>query len=479
MLFISFSCDRTPLTKNALLLFIGTDTPSWSEIKDEFKAWSEDNVVDPELFILGSVKSVEQLVQSASTDAECSVDIEIVGKLCNIRLLAFCAGGHIHNVPLNGAKADIDGLSDVLQPAVERYIGSELQTSNVVVAAPQGFYFSKLSNRYSSHFIRTESLLSSSASIELLALRLLKSFREYCDGLAERKVRVLVDSMAIWPLAQALVSLRREDDPKRRYVVESFRSYDGLGDDGVESGPAFVIISASTSGGLERRLLQKLGPKHAECHTILCLEPYRVPTEQKTDEVAKRSVFLVPRQLTGQASLEGLRPVFETDVSEVPPGCETVRIIGERFLNQNFRPKAVRLAHKALEDGRKTTLAQIARDHIALSARRRPDGKSHWSVSFDVAALINKYCTDDESGGCKLRSWLANYAVAGNMAVIYPVDTLESGRPDEGQAKLMAQRIRDLLLERAPSNEIGFWTAPSWITRMKTCGISYQALASL
>ncbi|OUE38973.1 hypothetical protein BZY94_32225 [Burkholderia territorii] len=36
------------------------------------------------------------------------------------------------------------------------------------------------------------------------------------------------------------------------------------------------------------------------------------------------------------------------------------------------------------------------------------------------------------------------------MVVVYPIDVLESGRPGEGEAKRMAKRTRDLLLERSP-----------------------------
>ncbi|MGU7781356.1 hypothetical protein [Burkholderia sp. PU8-34] len=452
MLFIPFS-GPTAFTKDALLLFVGSDTPSWNEIKEAFKDWSSNHVVAPEFIILASVKSAK-ILREALEAGDGTVDaIDIITKLCRFWLFSYTGSGYISHV----AKTDrvpVDGTADILKPVIRSFITTELRTGSVVAAAPQGFYFSKLSNRHSSHFIRAESLLSCTASIELLALRLLDSFRKYCDGLAETKVRILVDSMVIWPLAQALVSMRREDDPKRRYIIESFRSYDGLADDSLESGPAFVIISASTSGGLERQLSAKLGSRHVECYTVLGLEAKNPLNEGALIERARKYLFVLPRLLTGPSSLEGLRSQFETDVSEVPPGCESVRIIGERFLNQNFRPKPVRLAHKALEDGRKSTLAQISSEKLTLSARRRPDGKSFWSLSFSIAQLVDKYCTDNSEGDCILRSWLTNYAVAGDMAVVYPVDVLESGRPGEGEARRMAERICTLLGEKSPTAEI-------------------------
>ena len=452
MLFIPFS-GPTPFTKNALLLFIGSDTPDWTEIGEDFKNWSATHVVPPELIILANVETAKQLKKEFEAAGGSGNSIDVVSRLCKVWLFSYTANGFISHVAKEN-RISVDGMTDVLAPAVRSFVKAELEAGSIVAAAPQGFYFAKLSNRNSSHFIRAESLLTCTASIELLSVRLLDSFTKYCDGLADAKVRILVDSMVIWPLAHALISMRREKDSKRRYVIESFRSYDGLADDSVEPGPAFVVISASTSGGLERQLLEILGRKHVECYTVLGLESKTPLSNVEADEQRRKTLYILPRRLSGPSSLEGLRSQFETDVSEVPPGCETVRIIGERFLNQNFKPKPVRLAHRALEDGRKASLAQISSDKLARLARRRPNGKSFWTLSFDISKLVNDYCVDDADGGCLLRSWLKNYAVAGNMVVVYPVDVLESGRPGQGEARRMAERASALLAQKSPDAEI-------------------------
>lgn len=455
MLFIPFS-GSTLLTKEALLLFVGSDTPGWIEIKDNFKEWAEANVVPPEIFVLACVESAKALCESAAKEPDSQSALEVMRKLSNVRLFEYTGDGHVAHVEKEDAKRlVVDGVADLLGPAVNSLIATQMTAGNVVTPAPQGFYFSKLSDRYSSHFIRAEGLLSCSDSIELLALRLLKPFRDYCDTLADGRVRILIDSMVIWPLAQALVSMRRSKDPARRFVIQSFRSYEGLEDDGIQSGPAFVIISASTSGGLARRLLDKIGPGHIKFLTVLGLEPAESQSGAVgTGKGVEDYLFVVPRQLSGAPSLEGLRAQFATDIAALPPGNESVRIFGERFFNQNFRPRPVRLAHAALKDQRKERLAQIASDRLALAARRRLDTKSYWSVSFDIAALVDRYCVDNPSGECRMRSWLTNYAVPGDAAVVYPVDTLEKGRKDEGQARRMAEIVQDMLQKRSPSASI-------------------------
>ncbi|WP_333997143.1 hypothetical protein [Burkholderia gladioli] len=452
MLFIPFS-GPTSFTKNSLLLFLGSDTPDWSEIREGFRNWSATNPVPPELIVLGNKETARRLREEQERPDNHGTSFEVVSRLCHVSLFAYTNGGYIYHVAKEN-QMKLDGLQDLLMPAFYSFVKSEFDLGSIVAAAPQGFYFAKLSNRVSSHFIRTESLLTCTASIEFVALRLLDPFTKYCDGLPEAKVRVLVDSMAIWPVAQALVSMRREVDARRRYIVESFRSYEGLDEVSLDSGPAFAIISASTSGGMEARITEILGRRHVECFTVLGLEPRNLPAEAAIAEKRRNILFNLPRQLTGPSSLAGLRPQFETDVGEVPPGCEAVRIIGERFLSQNFKPKSVRLAHKALPAARKTLLTKLSGDRVALVGRRRPGGQSFWSLSLDTTKLVDMYCVDNANNECLLRSWLSNYAAAGDTAVVYPVDTLEKGRPGEGEAKRMATLTQALLLEKSPGANI-------------------------
>jgi hypothetical protein len=449
MLFIPFS-DSTSFPDSALLLFVGSDKPTWTEIVEAFKLWSEENVIPPQFIVLADKDCADTLVADATNSPNA---IDVVSKLCHPSVFSYGPDGVVTRV-FGDDTSEVDGRADIVVPAVESYIRAELKAGNIVAAAPQGFYFSKLSTRYSSHFIRTENLLNCTAAIELLAVRLLSAFNKHCDDLQDTKVRVVVDSMIMWPLAQALISMRRVADPKRRYLIESCRSYEGLQSDSIRSGPAFVIISASTSGGLERELQNRLGPTHVVCRTIIGLDS-KVPLADDALAAKKRShVATIPRTLKGPSALEGLRSVFETDVTEIPPGYEVVRIIGEHFLNQNFKPQGVRLAYRALKDSRKTLLTAIAGARLALVARRRPGNNSFWSVSFDIAKLVDQYCCENDSGKCLLRTWLTNYAVAGDIAVVYPTDTLEKGRPGEGEAKRMADLAAAILREKSPRASI-------------------------
>jgi hypothetical protein len=452
MLFIPFSkVEPIKSFKEAVLIFIGTDSPDWQEISSKYDAWAKGNVAPPNILLLTHLDHAKKLISEASEEDEGRDRFELLRRQSDAYIGGFDHDGNI-SVAKAGERDFLDGdWQEVLRSAVDAYIEAESRNESLVVAAPLGFYFSKLSNRYSSHFIRTESLLRCAFSIELLALRLLPAFSSYCEQQkrSASKVRVLLDSMVIWPVAQALTQMHQAEE-EIRYAIESFKSYEGVGSHTVPSGPAFVIISASTSGGLETKLLNVLGAKQVEVWTLLGLKP-ELESEVDDDEdgsLKRNEIFALPRTLEGAPALGGLREVFQPDVAAIPPGAEAVRVIGERFLSHNVRPKLVRLAHKSLDDRHKTTLANLAKEKIVLAARRRLGGKAWWSISFDLRALVNKYSETGETPSV-LEHWLTNYAFPGPVLVVYPHDVESANVPDIGQNERLAQRAKRILLKTA------------------------------
>jgi hypothetical protein len=454
MLLVPFSGAAPVNTfKDALLLFIGSDTPDWQEISSTYDSWAKENVAPPNILLLSCVNHATTLIALASDPDEGQDRYELLRRQSAVYIGAYDSNGVISVVEA-GRTTVIEGdWQVVFKSAVEAFIDAESTNESLVVAAPLGFYFSKLSNRYSSHFIRTESLLRCTFSIEFLALRLLPAFSSYCKlQRPAAKVRILLDSMVIWPIAQALTCMHKPDE-EIRYFIESFKSYEGINSRAVSSGPAFVIISATTSGGLETKLLKDLGSRQVEVWTLLGLKPERNPEEDEA-ESKRNEIFALPRKLKGAPSLGGLRTTFEPNVASIPPGTEAVRVIGERFLSHNVRPKLVRLAHSSLADQHKSELAGLAKAGILRTARRRLNGKAWWSVSFDLRALVNKY-TDEKSGSPSiLENWLMNYAFPGPVLIVHPADIDSSNVTDPGQNELLAQRAKRMLLKTLDKRDL-------------------------
>lgn len=449
MLYIPFT-GKAPVStfKKALLLFIGSDTPDWQEISSGFDVWAKENVVSPNILLLSRASCAQMLIEQASDPDGGTDRYELLQRQSQVYIGAFDSNGTITVVKAGETQTLPGNWNETFRTSVETFIQTESTNESLVVAAPLGFYFSKLSNRYSSHFIRAESLLRCTFTIELLALRLLEAFSQYCESQKYAgKVRILLDSMVIWPVAQALSRMHRSDE-EFRYVIQSFKSYEGLETNTLSSGPAFVIISASTSGGLERKLYKDLGNRQVEVWTLLGLEPEINREEKENEDIITRrnEVFSLPRKLKGAPALGGLREKFEPDVGAIPPGTDAVKVIGERFLSHNVRPKLVRLVHKTLADKHKVTLADFAKECAVLSARRRLDGKAWWSVSFDLRALVKKYTEEKEGEPSILENWLKNYGFPGPVLIVHPLDTDTPNVADPGQNELLAQRAKGMLL---------------------------------
>ncbi|MBY0574937.1 MAG: hypothetical protein K2P84_14755, partial [Undibacterium sp.] len=366
----------------------------------------------------------------------------------------FDTTGRLQKIP---GRETSDDLTEIFHGVVRSHIALQIEETDVIIPAPLGIYFEKLSARFSSHFIRTEVLLQSTTCIELLALRLLKPFNDWYEETKQNRssvVSIFLDTMSIWPVAEKLRQLHQNNfSISSNYSIESFKSYDGLKKWSPPSRPAFVIISASTSGGLAEEVRKKIGRAQAEIWTMLSLEELKKDVNVDQERHLK-CISSIPRKLKGRPALDGLRDEFHPDIATIPPGTETISIVGERFLNQPAKPKRVRLVYKTLDTPTKNKLAEIAKMSIVKIGRGRFDAQSRWSISFDLDKLINMACKSDSGEDSLLKSWLRNYSSPSPIAIVYPSASGTSAM-DVAQAALeFAQRTEDVLRELTPSANV-------------------------
>ncbi|CAN7684019.1 hypothetical protein LJR029_003396 [Caballeronia sp. LjRoot29] len=430
--------------RHSVLIFLGQEHADWPEISSKFGDWAKTNVVPPRALLVASDAHARSLADAVrSGEAKGYTEIMAKGELA---IAGFDCSGRI--MEINGTAAPLD-LTPYFECATAEYLKQASQRGDVVVAAPPGFFFAKQSDRYSSHFLRAESLLSGTSAIELLSIAMLPRFAAFCaQEEAVPKVRLYIDSMAIWPVAQMLVQMHASTaDNARRYSIESFRGYEGLSRWSPLPGSAFVVISASTSGGLENKVRRKLGStRNVPVVTLIGLQADASVDDKESVDPRSTVLFQVPRKLVGEPALDGLRREFLPDVKNLPPGAESVRVIGERFLSHNNKPKLARLAHKSLAQKSKRILAELAEAHMVLAGRRKAVGSQWWSLSLDIGALMARYASADGVKPCQLEEWIRNYAAPGPTVVVYPKD-LTHGKPYNQQ---LAQCIDALLKKRAP-----------------------------
>lgn len=444
--------------QDAVMLFAGQQPLDAQDIQQSYQQWAAEHVPPAHTYLLGSTVQLEALLRRGPPQKGSVPGLERLSAWGTLHLCAFDRGGRVVEFDISataGSPLSADDVSGLAGMAIAEFVRKRVQQGDVVVPAPGGFYFQKLSGRFASHFIRCEALLQSTLHIELLALAILPTFSAWMTRTERQRsheVLVYIDSMAIWPLAEKLGQMYgRLEDGEASYQIHSFQSYEGLETWSPAPGPAFVILSASTSGSLASAVIGKLRRSVAHVVTVLSLNEAQAASASDVNQDEFTVCFDVPRALTGGAALDGLRPKFEPAVPLLPLGCEAIRLFGERFLAQNARPKLVRIAHSSLRAEDKQNLARWATENALVAARRTHDGRSFWSVSFDFDKLLHA-CAEGE--GAVLKAWLQNYAPPGRIAIIYPSSSGAEAIAATAAAEALANKVQALLVEAHPGADI-------------------------
>lgn len=433
------------------MMFLGLEVPDAPTIDDGYVRWTESNVPPPITLIVGTIDAMRTFhKEHVKADGKLS-KLDRLYNHGDVILCGFDYAGTISRIDGN-APVDLTGL---FGDAITSFVSQRIEETDVVIPAPPGIFFDKLSTRFSSHFIRAEALLQSTACIEMMALRILKPFHEWfarssiaTSGHAD----IFIDTMSVWPVAEKLCQLYRVCNSNLvQFRIESFKSYEGLAKWKPGTRPAFVIISATTSGGLAEKVRGKIGGANAEVWTLLELAQVKNDCDERLNDAIPKSIYQLPRLMTGRPSLDGMRAEFQPDVKTLPAGAETISIVGERFLSQPAKPKRVRLVHKSLDDATKKTLAGIAEKDIVRVGRGRFDARSRWSISFDFDMLLDMACTPKQPGGQSLlKNWIKNYSSPSPVAIVYLSGEGTSALEVADAAVKFAERTEIVLRELTP-----------------------------
>lgn len=234
----------------------------------------------------------------------------------------------------------MDHLVEVFPSILYRGVEAVFADEKAIIRAPSGFEFVKPSGERSSHFLRAEEALSTSASVDFLAFALLARLR--VDDL---KV-IFVDSMAISPIAYSLRDMLYKLKRRSPQII-SFHSHGGM--QSIEVPPHktfFCIISASSSMSLQRRWVS-----HTRC---------------ADDDVVTLLTFL-DAQDADRALCMLHRPSTWRDGSTPVVGVRPLRIYGERFHPEQILPKKITLALNSHRCDKAAKFAEDFHDKNLLS----------------------------------------------------------------------------------------------------------------
>lgn len=220
------------------------------------------------------------LVRAGASDAASSVKVAALG-------LRFDRGAASVTATefalVNGSPAAM-GLAVLAESLREGWLFNLFDEGRGLVDAPIGVHFSKASGKHASKFLRTSSVLLTSAACAVVAFFGLATVRSF------EPRRIFVDTAPLLALAFAMhrVAVVRQLWAEMP-TAKSFSSYGGVGNLPRLGRSDLVLISASTSGGLADRLLGlgladdmlltlfllKSAPQMASRGRVLCDLTYR------------------------------------------------------------------------------------------------------------------------------------------------------------------------------------------------------------
>lgn len=248
----SFRLERRASRASVLVIFCSLDTLVEADLWDCVNADISTSLRPDEICfvvrenaVVAFRKQIERLVEASS---EWRVDPQLIP----VMLLGFDRSGRLSsNLQISGPQAPAydSEFFELLkrQGAIEIFIRRD-----GLLKPGRSFHYIHPSKRHSRGFLRAANVMISGPEVTFLAMSLLK----YLD--AEPQL-LWVDTSSIAAIAYAVVALRQALQPSfSNPAINSFSSYGGVDttpfDDGERS---LVLISATTSGNLARRIARK------------------------------------------------------------------------------------------------------------------------------------------------------------------------------------------------------------------------------
>lgn len=173
------------------------------------------------------------------------------------------------NFDQSGAFHSKDEIPGALEAALERRRRKILIQGDGLLASRNGFHYGKPSGLHSDRFVRTANAFIGQAETDLFAVKLL-------SYLPNDLRAVYTDTASINALVFACLRLReRITGVPYHPIVESFSSYEGLREEPEFADQACWLISVSTTGGLERKIVDAFAVPKERVVTVFRAGAYR------------------------------------------------------------------------------------------------------------------------------------------------------------------------------------------------------------
>lgn len=361
---------------NVCLLVYDLPDLSGAHLSSDIRDLLDQHPNTPRIYLLApffSLEAIERIVTDGTAlqrlDNAVTLDVAILHQSSSDKLAVSTTS--LHPILPTGSR----GPAMLDKEIVEGWMADLFRLHRGLVSAPPGVHFAKGSQRHADRFLRTSNLLLSSKACAVCAFFALA----LTSGRQPR--RVFVDTA---PLLSVALMMQRIAAANGLWAVappsDSFSSYGGVDQLPLISKDDLFLISASTSGGLAKKLVG-LGAQPESVVTLYLLES--TEGSERTHQVVCDLTYR-PGRTFGYSRIENYLP-------GACPMCTRAnflaRLEGDQFLLQKRSVKRLRVV-KATQTEDARQFFELFTRHDAISVCLRNHQVRQPEIEFDLWKLL-------------------------------------------------------------------------------------------
>ena len=261
---------------------------------------------------------------------------------------------------------------------------------SLILSAPTGTIFCKPSGETYSEFIKASELASTCHEIQFIAFTLLKYAAK-----VENLRCIYIDTMSISSYVESLISYLTlfSSNYSREISYYSFNSYDGISSRPDENNGVFVIISASSSNNLSKKIKKEWGLTENQIVNFLS---YRDSDEEKIKTVAnikELSEGKNPLEFS-EKKLKIVGENFAVEASEAKPVIIKTTNSPQKIINEVIYPRR----EKETFSCNKVAYTETKEKHVTVDWLKEKDSIkawlekiAEWHIPANTASIIVDY----------------------------------------------------------------------------------------
>ncbi|MAU40170.1 MAG: hypothetical protein CMF31_00945 [Kordiimonas sp.] len=330
---------------------------STDAIIQAFKAHEEENLSPHKIFILSFNGDRTPLDDTHFIRELENRGVELSSQLVIMNVL------DTGDIEIKGKKINKDLQSQILkQGALELF-----QKHKGLITSLPSYHFMKPSGQHCDKFIRVSNLLVASSEVSFLAISLL-------PYITSNIKRIYVDTSSISYLVNMALQHSCISSAVNKVSIHSFESYTVFNApyDFVEDEDSLIIISATTSGSLEKKVLED----NVKIKSVLTLFHVNLPKDRK-------GLFDLSSIISN-----GIYSESHENCDLCKDGSKLIRISGEQFLPENPQHELLKINKTDFRACRGRFFKDFATINALqwnISASDAEEDKEHFYIDMEAA----------------------------------------------------------------------------------------------